>query len=548
MSQVAHNTLQKEASLTDEMSILEDYVRSRGEAAFRGLVERYINIVYAAAKRQTGDRHLAEDVTQAVFLILAQKARGVPKDRPLAAWLLKTTGYCASNARRARERRAAYESRAAAMMQASNHGVTAREESDWEAIAPMLDEALGGLRRQDRDLVLRRFFEGQSIGEVARGLGVSEDAASKRISRAVEELRGFLQRRGVAVSAGALGPMLMVKACEAAPAGLAAAVSAMAHGAVPSATAATIAKGAWVMTMSAKAKAAIAAGVMLVAGAAITVVTGELADGRPEAAPATEPLGKWPVKFSDGSVVKVVGLREYSSKGKWWGLDGSEMADPGLSESGSRGEMFGEQLTIGQYNARGRARCIVLVLQMMGTAIADKSLVVDVDPRMEVSILKKSNGDRTTLFFVAAVPLTSKTITARFGLAKEAWVDKEFYDATMGPVAGDAPPVLKSMTEIDGGSLTEVRVVEPPRNPERQWTVVAMVDGRAWRPRKVEDRGPLEGTVYTFECGKDRVKKLIYRERPCEWQEIKNVSVEPTTMPTVVEIGAGTAGTAPARQ
>jgi DNA-directed RNA polymerase specialized sigma24 family protein len=73
--------------VNDELGIFREYLRTRGEAAFRALVERYIPIVYAAAKRQTGDVHLAEDVTQAVFVILAQKARTVPTDRPLSAWL-----------------------------------------------------------------------------------------------------------------------------------------------------------------------------------------------------------------------------------------------------------------------------------------------------------------------------------------------------------------------------------------------------------------------------------------------------------------------------
>src|SRR3954463_15938756 len=100
--------------MTEEMVFLREYAATRSQPAFARIVERYIDLVYTAARRQVaGDAHLAEDVTQAVFIVLAEKARSVPIDRPLSAWLLKVTRYCAANARRHRQRQESHERRAA---------------------------------------------------------------------------------------------------------------------------------------------------------------------------------------------------------------------------------------------------------------------------------------------------------------------------------------------------------------------------------------------------------------------------------------------------
>ena len=139
--------------LTDEAQLLRDYAATRAQPAFSQLVERYVGLVYSAARRQCrGDAHLAEDVTQAVFIILAQKAAQVPADRPLSAWLLRTTSYCAANARRSKSHREQYERRAAQMARA--HQQDRPDESDWEELSPLLDDGLNRLRPQDRDALL----------------------------------------------------------------------------------------------------------------------------------------------------------------------------------------------------------------------------------------------------------------------------------------------------------------------------------------------------------------------------------------------------------
>ena len=85
---------------SEELTFLQNYAQTGAQSAFAELARRYVDLVYSSAKRQLhGDGHSAEDVTQAVFLVLAQRAKSVPTDRPLSAWLLKVTAYCAANAR-----------------------------------------------------------------------------------------------------------------------------------------------------------------------------------------------------------------------------------------------------------------------------------------------------------------------------------------------------------------------------------------------------------------------------------------------------------------
>src|SRR4051812_8261572 len=91
--------------IDDDRALLGRYASGRDEQAFAALVRRHVNLVYSAAARRVGDRHLAEDVTQAVFIILAQKARSIRPDAPLSAWLLTTVRYAASNALKMESRR-----------------------------------------------------------------------------------------------------------------------------------------------------------------------------------------------------------------------------------------------------------------------------------------------------------------------------------------------------------------------------------------------------------------------------------------------------------
>src|SRR5437667_1024340 len=215
-----HNPVPRMNSLTDQQ-LLRDYTGRRSEAAFAELVRRHVDFVYSAALRMVRDAHLAEDVAQGVFVALAQSASQL-RDRPvLSGWLHRTTQNLAANAVRTNVRRQAREQEAAAM----NELLAAGSDVSWEHIAPHLDAALGELSEPDRDAVLLRYFEKKSAQEMAERLGISDEAAQKRVSRAVERLREFFAKRGVAIGASGLVVVISANAVQAAPAGLAITIS-----------------------------------------------------------------------------------------------------------------------------------------------------------------------------------------------------------------------------------------------------------------------------------------------------------------------------------
>jgi RNA polymerase sigma factor (sigma-70 family) len=207
-----------------DSQLLRAYADTRSEAAFAELVHRHVDFVYSAARRMVCDPHLAEDVTQGVFVALANSAAQLIERPVLSGWLHRTAQNIAAQTVRTIERRRAREKEAAAM----NELPSADPAATWEHLAPHLDAALGELNEPDRDAVLLRYFERKSAREMAGLLGTSEDAAQKRVNRAVERLRDFFAQRGITIGAGGLVVVLSANAVQAAPAGLAIAISAAA--------------------------------------------------------------------------------------------------------------------------------------------------------------------------------------------------------------------------------------------------------------------------------------------------------------------------------
>ena len=202
--------------MTDSQTLLSEYAQSGSEAAFRELVARYLNFVFSTAARLVGgDCHLAEDVTQTVFIHLAQKAHRLPVDVMLGGWLHRDTCNVASKMMRGGRRRQARERQAAEMNALQDHSA-----ENLARIAPVLDEAINRLGSEDRAAILLRFFEQMDFRSVGLALGSTEDAAKKRVSRALDKLHYQLTSRGVAVSATALAAALGAGAVKAAPAGL----------------------------------------------------------------------------------------------------------------------------------------------------------------------------------------------------------------------------------------------------------------------------------------------------------------------------------------
>lgn len=252
-------------SLTDQQ-LLADYAERHAEAAFAELVQRHIDLVHSAALRMVRDPHLAEDVTQNAFLALAKNASRLTACPVLSGWLHATARNLAANAIRSDIRRRARELEAATM----NDMLSTAPHASWEEIAPYLDAGLSELSAPDRDAVLLRYFQKKSAQEIAALLGVSAEAAQKRVSRGVERLREFFAQHGVSVGAGGLVVAVSTNAVQAAPVGLAAtittAAAGLAAGALASAAPATAAKA---IAMTALQKILVTATVAVLAGTGI---------------------------------------------------------------------------------------------------------------------------------------------------------------------------------------------------------------------------------------------------------------------------------------
>jgi RNA polymerase sigma factor (sigma-70 family) len=209
----------------DDMELVRRYVENSSEEAFAMLVARYVDMVHSAALRQVRDPHLAEEITQTVFVLLARKARSLSRGTILAGWLHRATRFTAADTLRGQRRRMLRETQAMDDFSAN------QDDRPWQDIEPCLDEALEGLGEEDREALLLRFFRKLSLKDLGQKLGITEDAAQKRVARAVDRLRDFYARRGATVSASALAGMLGAHAVQAAPAALTASILSAATGA-----------------------------------------------------------------------------------------------------------------------------------------------------------------------------------------------------------------------------------------------------------------------------------------------------------------------------
>ena len=254
----------------NDMDLVREYAIANSEPAFETLVRRHVSLVYSVALRQVGNPAQAEEITQAVFLILARKAARLRPDTVLAGWLHETARFASASFLRGelRRQRREQETYVQSKIQEST------TDPAWEQLAPLLDEAIGQLGNADRNAVVLRFFQNKSAREIAAALNVHESAAQKRLNRAVEKLRVWFLKRGVAVSAGALIGALSVNSVHGAPAHLAASVMAVAaKGTAVSSSTLTLIKGALKIMAWTKAKTAVvAAAVVIVAAGTTTVV------------------------------------------------------------------------------------------------------------------------------------------------------------------------------------------------------------------------------------------------------------------------------------
>jgi RNA polymerase sigma factor (sigma-70 family) len=270
--------------MTDNMALLQEYARTGSEAAFAELVRRHVSLVYSVACHDLRDTHLAEDATQAVFIILARKAASLGPNTVLPGWLCRTVHNVSANALKTQRRRALREQEAAMEM----HTQQGPPEDAWNKLAPWLGTGLQQLKEQDQDALVLRYFENRSLSEVGQAMGISEMAAGKRVNRALEKLRKFFLRRGVTLSAAALGSLLAANAVQASPASLAATATAaaMAPAAGASTASSTLAKSTLGQLKWLRWRLPLGIGTALVVATATLVVVRQ---NRPTPAPAPPP-------------------------------------------------------------------------------------------------------------------------------------------------------------------------------------------------------------------------------------------------------------------
>ena len=254
----------------NDMDLVREFADRNSEAAFAELVRRHINLVYSVALRFTGNPGDAQDVTQAVFIILARKAAGLSARTVLTGWLYETTRFTALQQLRSRARRHAHEK------EASMQSVLDQPDHDhvWRQLAPHLEAAMSRLAERDRTLLALRYYENKTGAQAAALLGIREEAARKQTNRALEKLRKFFSKRGVNSTTEIIAGAISANSIHAAPVALARIVTTVgiAKGAAASASTLTLIQGALKIMAWTKAKAAIVVGVIVLLAAGTTTL------------------------------------------------------------------------------------------------------------------------------------------------------------------------------------------------------------------------------------------------------------------------------------
>jgi RNA polymerase sigma factor (sigma-70 family) len=252
-----------------DWDLLEQFTQSRCERAFGELVARHSGLVYATCRRRLRDPHLAEDATQAVFVVLARRPPARHRGSVLSGWLYQTAIYTCNNMIRSERLHRRHERRAIVERERA-FAPSPRVSAEVEV---QLDNAMSSLSASDRSVLLMRYYENLDLRQIGAALGVSEKGASKRAARAMERLRGALGRAGTALSVNsataALGELLR----QPAPLGLIQRTAASVRSTAAATSIEAITQGVMQVMMYTKAKliAAVTLVFVLIGGASISV-------------------------------------------------------------------------------------------------------------------------------------------------------------------------------------------------------------------------------------------------------------------------------------
>jgi len=268
-----------------DITLLKQYACG-DESAFKELFERYVHLVYSAALRQVRNPSHAEEITQAVFILLARKAKSLSPKTVLSGWLYQAARLTAASLIKREIRRQRRE------QEVYMQSLTESEASSWEQIAPLLDDAMGRLGEQDRNAIVLRFFENRTPQEVAGALKLNEVTARKRVSRALEKLRNFFAKRGVVLTTAIIAGAISGNSVQAAPIALAnsAVAVAIAKGAMTSTSTLTLIKGALKIMAWTKMKTTVVStvGILVAMGTTVAVMKAKAQTNRNESFIARE--------------------------------------------------------------------------------------------------------------------------------------------------------------------------------------------------------------------------------------------------------------------
>jgi RNA polymerase sigma factor (sigma-70 family) len=311
----------------DDDTLLREYVEHRSEKAFADLVARHIDLVYSTALRMVQGTDLAEDVSQSVFIELARKAKGIRSGSTLAGWLYRVTRCQAANVVRRDRVRREHETEAMNMTATDTESL-----ATWESIFPHLDEAMLILNDEDQNAILQRFFQGRSWREVGEALNLSEDAAQKRVGRALEKLRGYMVRQGVTVSACSMGAAIAVHAVHAAPASLISTVTSVSLAWTASVGSSVVASTTLKALLMKKTTVGIIAGLVVIAAVTTPLALSKIKQARLNAPPTEKSLRRGLVLHltfdqneTGGSVADVSGNgNDGRASGVRWTADGKK--------------------------------------------------------------------------------------------------------------------------------------------------------------------------------------------------------------------------------
>ena len=200
-----------------DFELLRAFMRQGDQSAFAALVNLHLDLVYGTAVRKLGDAAGAQEVAQDVFAALARCAWQFAPDDSLPAWLHRTTLLKSKLWLRGEIRRRRREQVAAQL------GTTMKTPDDQpalRALVPVLDEALLSVSEKERTALLLRYMESRSLREVGVSLGISEDAAQKRVASALARVTRFFQRRGFKAASAVTAAAALQHSATSAPAAL----------------------------------------------------------------------------------------------------------------------------------------------------------------------------------------------------------------------------------------------------------------------------------------------------------------------------------------